>query len=117
MVEIGLHVCSSGMERPEDSSVGSSGFAFQHLGGIHSGCALSGVLWLLFKVVYNFRHLDVNHDAILIMGVITNVAVIISALSAFPWVRNTHHKYVPPALMCARPDQYGQPVCSSASIE
>ncbi|KAF7295113.1 Urb2 domain-containing protein [Mycena indigotica] len=63
----------------------------QHLGGIHSGCALSGVLWLLFKVVNSFRHLDVTHDAILIMGVVTNVAVIISALSAFPWVRNTHH--------------------------
>ncbi|KAJ6455800.1 hypothetical protein C8R45DRAFT_588436 [Mycena sanguinolenta] len=63
----------------------------QHLGGIHSGCALSGVLWLVFKVVYNFRHLDVNHDAVLVMGVVTNVAVIISALSAFPWVRNTHH--------------------------
>jgi hypothetical protein len=63
----------------------------QHLGGIHSGCALSGVLWLVFKVVSNFRHLDVNHDAILIMGVLTNTAVIISALSAFPWVRNTHH--------------------------
>lgn len=63
----------------------------QHLGGIHSGCALSGVLWLLFKVVNNFRHLDVNHDAVLIMGVLTNVAVMISALSAFPWVRNTHH--------------------------
>ncbi|KAJ7219073.1 hypothetical protein GGX14DRAFT_589811 [Mycena pura] len=63
----------------------------QHLGGIHSGCALSGVLWLLFKVVNNFRHLDVTHDAILIMGVVTNAAVMLSALSAFPWVRNTHH--------------------------
>ena len=28
------------------------------------------------------------------MGVITNLAVSISILSAFPWVRNTHHKYV-----------------------
>ncbi|RDB24296.1 hypothetical protein Hypma_008792 [Hypsizygus marmoreus] len=63
----------------------------QHLGGIHSGCALSGVIWLLFKVVMNFRHLDVNHDSILILGVVTNIAVMVSALSAFPWVRNTHH--------------------------
>ncbi|KAJ7702714.1 hypothetical protein B0H17DRAFT_1167086 [Mycena rosella] len=63
----------------------------QHLGGIHSGCAISGLLWLLFKVVHNFFNRDINHDAILIMGVVTNVAVIISALSAFPWVRNTHH--------------------------
>ncbi|KAH9028099.1 hypothetical protein EDB85DRAFT_1892674 [Lactarius pseudohatsudake] len=28
----------------------------QHLGGIHSGCALSGVGWLIVKVVNNFRH-------------------------------------------------------------
>ena len=66
----------------------------QHLGGIHSGCALSGVIWLLFKVVNNFRKLNVTHDAVLVMGVVTNLAVMISALSAFPWVRNTHHKYV-----------------------
>lgn len=66
----------------------------QHLGGIHSGCALSGVAWLLFKVVWNFRHMKVSHDAVLIMGVFTNVAVMVSALSAFPWVRNNHHKYV-----------------------
>ncbi|KAF8874628.1 hypothetical protein CPB84DRAFT_1853534 [Gymnopilus junonius] len=63
----------------------------QHLGGIHSGCALSGVIWLLFKVVNNFRNLDVTHDAVLVMGVVTNIAVMVSALSAFPWVRNTHH--------------------------
>jgi len=63
----------------------------QHLGGIHSGCALSGVLWLVLKVVDTFRHRDVSHDAILATGVATNLAVAISALSAFPWVRNTHH--------------------------
>ncbi|KAI0303414.1 hypothetical protein B0F90DRAFT_1626504 [Multifurca ochricompacta] len=63
----------------------------QHLGGIHSGCALSGVSWLILKVVNNFRHHSVNHDSILIVGTITNIVVIISALSAFPWVRNTHH--------------------------
>ncbi|KAF9036741.1 hypothetical protein BJ165DRAFT_1408808 [Panaeolus papilionaceus] len=63
----------------------------QHLGGIHSGCALSGVIWLLYKVVMNFMKLDVTHDAILVMGLVTNLAVAVSALSAFPWVRNTHH--------------------------
>ncbi|KAF9050714.1 hypothetical protein BDZ89DRAFT_1098750 [Hymenopellis radicata] len=63
----------------------------QHLGGIHSGCALSGCLWLLLKVINMFRTLDVQHDAVLVLGVVTNLAVMISALSAFPWVRNTHH--------------------------
>ncbi|EAU88161.2 hypothetical protein CC1G_03833 [Coprinopsis cinerea okayama7 len=63
----------------------------QHLGGIHSGCALAGVAWLLFKVVRNFLLLDITHDSVLVMGVVTNIAVMVSALSAFPWVRNTHH--------------------------
>ncbi|EIN06733.1 hypothetical protein PUNSTDRAFT_72474 [Punctularia strigosozonata HHB-11173 SS5] len=55
----------------------------QHLGGIHSGCASSGFAWLIFRVD--------NHDAVLVMGVITNIAVAVSIASAFPWVRNTHH--------------------------
>ncbi|SRR6266404_1564223 len=64
----------------------------QHLGGIHSGCALSGVGWLMLKVVNNFRHHTLNHNSILVIGAITNIAVIVSAISAIPWVRNTHHK-------------------------
>ncbi|EJF57564.1 hypothetical protein BD309DRAFT_969522 [Dichomitus squalens] len=63
----------------------------QHLGGIHSGCASSGFAWLIFRVTLIFIDHKDNHDAVLIMGVITNLAVSISILSAFPWVRNTHH--------------------------
>ncbi|THH33074.1 hypothetical protein EUX98_g1158 [Antrodiella citrinella] len=65
--------------------------ALQHLGGIHSGCALSGFGWLIFRVTLIFIDHKDNHDAVLIMGVITNLAVAISIGSAFPWVRNTHH--------------------------
>lgn len=68
--------------------------ALQHLGGIHSGCATSGFAWLIFRVTLIFIDHKDNHDAVLIMGVITNLAVAISIGSAFPWVRNTHHKYV-----------------------
>ena len=66
----------------------------QHLGGIHSGCATSGFVWLIFRVTLIFIDHKDNHDAVLITGVITNLAVAISIASAFPWVRNTHHKYV-----------------------
>lgn len=66
----------------------------QHIGGIHSGCATSGFAWLLFRVTLIFINHKNNHDAVLIMGVITNLAVAISIASAFPWVRNTHHKWV-----------------------
>ena len=42
----------------------------------------------------NFRHYKVNPDLILVTGTTTNVAVIVGALSAIPWIRNNHHKYV-----------------------
>ncbi|KAF9049905.1 hypothetical protein BJ165DRAFT_961560 [Panaeolus papilionaceus] len=63
----------------------------QHLGGIHSGCATSGFLWLIFRVVTILIDHKNNHDSVLVAGVITNVIVGISIASAFPWVRNTHH--------------------------
>jgi hypothetical protein len=52
----------------------------------------SGCMWLIFKVVAILIDHKRNHDAVLVMGVITNLFVAISIASAFPWVRNTHHK-------------------------
>lgn len=71
-----------------------SDYPVQHLGGIHSGCALSGVGWLILKVVTVYRHRHIEHTSILVVGLLTNLAVVITALAAMPWVRNTHHKYV-----------------------
>lgn len=64
----------------------------QHLGGIHSGCAVSGIIWLTYKVVNTYRNHVNEHNAILTLGLATNIAVIVTAIAAFPWVRNTHHK-------------------------
>lgn len=94
MVEAWLHISSSGMSYSVARGKSMTLIHSQHLGGIHSGCALSGTLWLILKVVDTFRNRHVSHDAILAIGVATNLAVAISALSAFPWVRNNHHKYV-----------------------
>ncbi|KAK7045624.1 hypothetical protein VNI00_007457 [Paramarasmius palmivorus] len=63
----------------------------QHLGGIHSGCATSGFLWLIFKVILLFINHSRNHSAVMVMSVLTSLAVAVSIMSAFPWVRNTHH--------------------------
>ncbi|KAJ7846257.1 hypothetical protein B0H14DRAFT_3086316 [Mycena olivaceomarginata] len=54
--------------------------ALQHLGGIHSGCAISGAIWLVFRIVL-----------IIVNYLVTSVAVFISIASAIPWVRNSHH--------------------------
>ncbi|KAF1940656.1 hypothetical protein EJ02DRAFT_494380 [Clathrospora elynae] len=63
----------------------------QHVGGIHSGCALSGAGWLIYKIVDIIRYRAVQHPAVIASGIVTNVFIIISVLSAFPWVRNTYH--------------------------
>ncbi|KAL5115333.1 hypothetical protein ACEQ8H_006778 [Pleosporales sp. CAS-2024a] len=63
----------------------------QHVGGIHSGCALSGAAWLLYKIVDIIRYRAIQHPAVIASGVITNVLIIVSVLSALPWIRNTYH--------------------------
>ncbi|KAH8107206.1 hypothetical protein BXZ70DRAFT_885318 [Cristinia sonorae] len=63
----------------------------QHLGGIHSGCAVSGVAWLVLKMVHIYDARHINHVSILTVGLLTNVAVFLTACAAIPWVRNTHH--------------------------
>ncbi|KAF8526068.1 hypothetical protein BU17DRAFT_74410 [Hysterangium stoloniferum] len=63
----------------------------QHLGGIHSGCATSGFIWLIFKVTEVIIDRANNHEATIVMGVVTNVLILISVLSAFPWIRNNFH--------------------------
>ncbi|KAG8983120.1 hypothetical protein FRB90_006302 [Tulasnella sp. 427] len=63
----------------------------QHLGGIHSGCALSGTGWLVYHVVWLCVHASKQHQAVIATGIVTNIAIIISVLSAFPWVRNNRH--------------------------
>ena len=49
-------------------------------------------MWLTYKVVNTYRNHINENNAILAVGLLTNVAVIVTAVAAFPWVRNTHHK-------------------------
>ncbi|EIW60578.1 uncharacterized protein TRAVEDRAFT_19223 [Trametes versicolor FP-101664 SS1] len=63
----------------------------QHLGGIHTGCAVSGIIWITYKVVNTYRNLVNENNAILVVGLLTNVTLIVTAVAAFPWVRNNHH--------------------------
>ncbi|TVY80783.1 Adenylate-forming reductase [Lachnellula suecica] len=63
----------------------------QHVGGVHSGCAISGAAWLVFKVVDIIRHRNIQPSAVIATGIVTNLMIIISVLSAYPWVRNYHH--------------------------
>lgn len=46
----------------------------------------------MYKVVLNFKRVDVTHPAVLTLGLVTLVALSLTAMAAIPWVRNTHHK-------------------------
>lgn len=88
--------CTSVLQVSRPMKTGSilTNFPFQHLGGIHSGCAISGIAWLLFKVIMVWQNRVDEHNTVVVLGTLTNIAVFLTACSAIPWVRNTHHKYV-----------------------
>ena len=43
--------------------------------------------WLVFKIVDIIRYRAVQHRSVIATGILTNLLVIISVLSAFPWIR------------------------------
>lgn len=43
--------------------------------------------WLVYKIVDIIRYHAVQHPAVIVSGIITNIFIIISIISAFPWVR------------------------------
>jgi hypothetical protein len=45
--------------------------------------------WLVYKIVDIIRHRSVQHRTVIATGILTNVLVIISVLSAFPWIRKS----------------------------
>jgi hypothetical protein len=45
--------------------------------------------WLVYKIVDIIRYRAIQAPAVIATGVITNVFIIISVLSAFPWVRKS----------------------------
>ncbi|KAJ7127528.1 hypothetical protein C8R43DRAFT_1134551 [Mycena crocata] len=63
----------------------------QHLGGIHSGCATSGAVWLVFRIL--LITIDYEHypGTIIAAGAVTCISVLISIASALRWVRDSHH--------------------------
>ncbi|KAB5588953.1 Palmitoyltransferase AKR1 [Ceratobasidium theobromae] len=63
----------------------------QHLGGIHSGCSVSAVGWLIYNLVNLFRDRKDIAVGVLAMSVVVLTIVTFVCISAIPWVRNTHH--------------------------
>ncbi len=51
-----------------------------------SARSVSGNSWLIFKVIDILIHRTVNHGAVIGTGIATSALIIISVLSALPWV-------------------------------
>lgn len=110
-----MHVGLAGMVEQSDYSIMALLMETQHLGGIHSGCAVSGVIWITLRTVHVYVNHAVYPNALLAWAVISNLALFITMVSGFPWVRNTHHKSVcPSGLFFFLADMYA--VCSSGGI-
>ncbi|KAI3439998.1 Lipase_GDSL domain-containing protein [Psidium guajava] len=63
----------------------------QSLGGIHSGCGISSLAWLVYALLLTIK--DRANTSPEIIGVASAILVLIalSSLSAFPLVRHLHH--------------------------
>ncbi|KAK4796330.1 hypothetical protein SAY86_028656 [Trapa natans] len=63
----------------------------QSLGGIHSGCGVSSIAWLIYSLVLTLKYQD-NTSPVLIAVASTILGLIsVSSLAAFPLVRHLHH--------------------------
>ncbi|KAG8750744.1 hypothetical protein FRC11_010093 [Ceratobasidium sp. 423] len=63
----------------------------QHLGGIHSGCSVAAIGWLVYNLAELFKNRATVAPAVLAMGVIVLVTITFTSIAAIPWIRNTHH--------------------------
>ncbi|KAK2984194.1 hypothetical protein RJ640_017307 [Escallonia rubra] len=63
----------------------------QSLGGIHSGCGVSSVAWLIYALVLTLK--DRENTSPEIIGVASSILALLclSSMAAFPLVRHIHH--------------------------
>ncbi|EEF39849.1 conserved hypothetical protein [Ricinus communis] len=63
----------------------------QSLGGIHSGCGVSSIAWLIYALVLTLK--DRENTSSAIIGVASTILsfLCLSALAAFPLIRHLHH--------------------------
>ncbi|OVA13281.1 hypothetical protein BVC80_289g27 [Macleaya cordata] len=61
----------------------------QCLGGIHSGCGVSSIAWLIFSLVLTLKD-NTSSEIIAVASTILSL-ICLSSLAAFPLVRHLHH--------------------------
>ncbi|KEH39258.1 hypothetical protein MtrunA17_Chr2g0325451 [Medicago truncatula] len=65
----------------------------QCIGGIHSGCGVSSIAWLVYSLVLTIKSNDKTNSSPEILGVAFAILSLItlSSLAAFPVIRHLHH--------------------------
>ncbi|KAJ7569249.1 hypothetical protein O6H91_01G068500 [Diphasiastrum complanatum] len=65
----------------------------QSLGGIHSGCGVSSVMWVTYAIEQVLTHRQFTSDEILGVAIAILVLLVFSCLGAFPLIRHLHHNF------------------------
>ncbi|CAH8284252.1 unnamed protein product [Eruca vesicaria subsp. sativa] len=63
----------------------------QSLGGIHSGCGISSIVWLIYSLVLTLKDRDNTSTAIIAVASAILFLLCLTSLAAFPLVRHLHH--------------------------
>jgi hypothetical protein len=65
----------------------------QSVGGIHSGCGVSSIAWLVYSLVLTIKNNDKATSSSIILGVAFAILSLLtlSSLAAFPLLRHLHH--------------------------
>ncbi|KAF8031051.1 hypothetical protein BT93_D0285 [Corymbia citriodora subsp. variegata] len=63
----------------------------QSLGGIHSGCGVSSLAWLVYALVLTLKDRDNTSPEIIGVASAILALIALSSLAAFPLVRHLHH--------------------------
>ena len=63
----------------------------QSLGGIHSGCGVSSITWLVYALVLTLKDRDNTSTAIIAVASAILSLLCLTSLAAFPLVRHLHH--------------------------
>lgn len=63
----------------------------QCVGGIHSGCGVSSIAWLVYSLVLTIKNKDKTSPEIIGVAFTILTLISLSSLAAFPLVRHLHH--------------------------
>nr|KYP53304.1 hypothetical protein KK1_024679 [Cajanus cajan] len=63
----------------------------QSVGGIHSGCGVSSIAWLVYSSVLTLRNKDKTSPEIIVVAFTILSLLLLSSLAAFPLLRHLHH--------------------------